>query len=126
LDRQLDEQVRTFLSAGQGFRIDRDKGVLYLSALFKSTWRGKEFVARYGTDKKFKDRPPETRAVLNFLTHYVGDDDVYFLEVENYTIEYINFDWRLNDASRRPWPRQGPPNCRSVRFFSLTGGTALL
>ncbi len=102
LDRQLDEQVRTFLSTDQGFRIDRDRGVVYLSALFKPTWRGKEFVARYGTDKKFKDRPTETRAVLNFLTHYVADDDVYFLEVENYTIEYTNFDWRLNDASRRP------------------------
>ncbi len=102
LDRQLDEQVRTFLVAQQGFRIDRDKQVVYLSALFKPTWRGKEFVARYGTDKKFKDRAPETRAVLSFLTRYVSDDDVYFLEVENYAIEYTNFDWRLNDASRRP------------------------
>jgi hypothetical protein len=100
LGQQLDEQVRTFLSAGHGLWIDRDKGIVYLSALFKPAWRGKEFVARYGTDKKFKDRPAETRAVLNFLTHYISDDDVYFLEVENYSIEYTNFDWRLNDTSR--------------------------
>lgn len=100
LDQQLDEQVRTFLSAGGGLRIDRGKAVIHLSALFKPTWRGKEFVARYGTDKKFKDQPPETRAVLNFLTRYISDDDVYFLEVENYTLEYTNFDWRLNDTSR--------------------------
>ncbi|NLZ04805.1 MAG: DUF547 domain-containing protein [Phycisphaerae bacterium] len=100
LDRQLDEQVRAFLSAGKGFRIDRDKAVVYLSSIFKPTWHGKEFVGRYGMDKKFKDRPPETRAVLNFLTRHVSDDEAYFLEVENYTIEYINFDWRLNDASR--------------------------
>lgn len=100
LGRQLDEQIRAFLSAGGGFRIDRGKRIVHLSALFKPTWRGKEFVARYGTDKKFKDRPPETRAVLNFLTRYVSDEDVYFLEVENYAIEYTNFDWRLNDTSR--------------------------
>lgn len=100
LDRQLDEQVRAFLSAGKGFRIDRDKAVVYLSSIFKPTWHGKEFVGRYGTDKRFKNRPPETRAVLNFLTRHVSDDEVYFLEVENYTIEYTNFDWRLNDASR--------------------------
>ena len=99
LDEQLDEQVRAFLASEQGCRIDRDKNVVHLSALFKPTWRGKEFVARYAMDKKFKDRTPETRAVLNFLTHYLSPDDVYFLEVENYTIVYTNFDWRINDGA---------------------------
>jgi hypothetical protein len=74
--------------------------VVRLSALFKPTWWGKEFVHHYGTDKKFKTCDPETRAVLNFITGYLSRDDVYFLEVENYTIEYVNFDWRLNDTSR--------------------------
>ena len=71
-----------------------------LSALFKPGWRGKEFVGRYGTDKKFKSRDPETRAVLNFLTNYLSREDVEFLEVENYSLEYLNFDWRLNDTSK--------------------------
>lgn len=100
LDRQLDEQVKAFLSSDRGFRIDRDKGVVYLSALFKPSWRGKEFVGRYGTQKKFKNHPPETRAVLNFLTQYISEDDVYFIEVENYTLAYMNFDWRLSDRGR--------------------------
>jgi len=100
LDRQLDEQVRQFLSSPRGVQIDRRGLVVRLSALFKPTWRGKEFVRRYGTDKKFKTCDPETRAVLNFLSGYLPRDDVYFLEVENYTIEYMNFDWRLNDTSR--------------------------
>lgn len=100
LDQRLDEQVKAFLSDGDGFRIDHEKGIVHLSALFKPTWRGGEFVARYGTDKKFKDRPAQTRAVLNFLTRYISPDEVYFLEVENYSIEYLSFDWRLNDTSR--------------------------
>ncbi len=100
LDRQLDEQVRTFLSSDKGVRIDRGAGVVYLSALFKPSWRGKDFVGRYGTEKKFKDHPPETRAVLNFLTRYLSRDDVHYLEVENYTLVYMNFDWRLNDTGR--------------------------
>jgi len=101
LNQQLDAQVKAFLASGQGFRIDRDKGIVYLSALFKPTWRGKDFVGRYATDKKFKDRPVETRAVLNFLTQYFSKEDVYFLEVENYTLSYMNFDWRLNDGAKR-------------------------
>lgn len=100
LDQRLDEQVKAFLSDGDGFRIDHEKGIVHLSALFKPTWRGGEFVARHGTDKKFKDRPAQTRAVLNFLTRYISPDEVYFLEVENYSIEYLSFDWRLNDTSR--------------------------
>jgi len=100
LTEQLDEQVKAFLASGQGLRIDRRAMVVHLSAIFKPTWRGKEFVARYGTDKKFKDRDPETRAVLSFLTGYLSREDAYFLETENYTIEYTNFDWRLNDTSR--------------------------
>jgi hypothetical protein len=74
--------------------------VVRLSALFKPNWRGKEFVGRYGTDKKFKAHDPETRAVLNFLTTCLPREDVEFLEVENYTLEYLNFDWRLNDTAR--------------------------
>jgi hypothetical protein len=100
LDQQLDDQVRRFLADPRGCRIDRQKRVVYLSALFKPSWRGKEFVSRYGTDKKFKERGPETRAVLNFVTSYLSREDVYFLEVENYAIAYMNFDWRLNDAAR--------------------------
>jgi len=100
LARQLDEQVKAFLASGRGLRIDRRAMVVHLSAIFKPTWRGKEFVARYGTDKKFKDRDPETRAVLSFISGYLSREDAYFLETENYTIEYTNFDWRLNDSSR--------------------------
>jgi hypothetical protein len=100
LAQQLDEQVKAFLASPQGFRIDRQAMVVRLSAIFKPTWRGKEFVARYGTDKKFKDRDPETRAVLSFIAGYLSREDAYFLETENYTIEYMNFDWRLNDTAR--------------------------
>jgi hypothetical protein len=99
LDEQLDRQVKKFLAGDLGLRIDRSNMVVHLSALFKPTWHGKEFVARHGTDKKFKGRDAETRATLNFITNYLPRDDVYFLEVENYTIAYINFDWRLNDRS---------------------------
>ncbi len=100
LDRQLDRQVRQFLSSPRGLQIDRRSRAVRLSALFKPAWRGKEFVSRYGTDKKFKACDPETRAVLNFISGYLSRDDAYFLEAENYTVEYMNFDWRLNDTSR--------------------------
>ncbi|UCG57816.1 MAG: DUF547 domain-containing protein [Phycisphaerales bacterium] len=99
LNEQLDDQVKRFLSSSHAFRIDRAGRRVYLSAVLESSWYGSEFVAEYGIDRKFKDHPPATRAVLNFLTNYISDEDANFLEVETYSLGYMNYDWRLNDSS---------------------------
>jgi hypothetical protein len=102
LNEQLEDQTRKFLASGHGLEIDRNRKKVYLSALFQPAWRGKEFVARFGTDKKFKDQVPETRAVLNFLSNYIPQEDISFLELENYSVEYMKYDWTVNDISQRP------------------------
>jgi len=96
LDRQLDDQVRKFLSSPRCFRIDRKNRIIYLSALLQPSSYGQEFVAKYTTDKKFKDQETTVRAVLNFITNYIPQQDVLFLEVGNYSIDYIKYDWTLN------------------------------
>jgi hypothetical protein len=105
LDDQLDDQAERFLSSRRGFRIDRDADKVYLSALFepKPSWYGREFVPQYSTDKKFKDQKPTVRSVLNFITKYIPEPDVSFLEVQNYTVEFMKYDWTLNDSSRKPY-----------------------
>ena len=97
LYEQLDDQVKRFLSDPRGFRIDRNDQTVYLSAILQPTWYGKEFISKYGTDKKFKDQEPAVRAVLNFVTNYISRRDVSFLEVENYSVKYINYNWRINE-----------------------------
>ena len=93
---QLDNQVRKFLFGSNAFSIDREKQKVYLSAIF-STWHGKDFISKYGTDKKFKDQQPAVRAVLNFITNYISRQDASFLEVENYSVKFLKYDWRLNE-----------------------------
>lgn len=99
LDEQLDEQTERFLSSSLAFSIDREDEKVYLSALFQSSWYGREFINKFGIDRKFKDHPPETRAVLNFITGYIPEEDVTFLETGNYTINYMAYDWSINDSS---------------------------
>jgi len=96
LDEQLDDQVRRFLSGSEGFRIDWEGRKVYLSAIFQPSYFGKEFIPEFGTDKKFKSFNASERAVLNFITRYVSQQEVHYLEVGNYSIEYIKYDWRLN------------------------------
>jgi hypothetical protein len=99
LSEQLDEQTKRFLSSHLAFSIDREKGKVYLSALFQSSWYGREFIKKFAIDRKFKDQPAETRAVLNFITNYISKEDVTFLETGNYTIKHMTFDWTINDGS---------------------------
>ncbi len=97
LYKQLDDQVRKFLSNPLAFNIDRENRIVNLSALFAPTWYGKEFVSKYGTDKKFKNEDPSVRASLNFISNYISPQDVSFLEIENYSTKYISYDWILNE-----------------------------
>jgi len=55
LYKQLDDQTKRFLSSPRAFKINRDRQIVYLSAILQPTWYGKEFITKYGTDKKFKD-----------------------------------------------------------------------
>ena len=104
LDKQLDDQCKRFLSSAYGFKIDRPGQTVYLSAIFESkpTWYGGEFLDKYGTDKKFKDQEPITRAVLSFISRYIPQGSVSFLEVGNYSVKYMKYDWTLNDSARKP------------------------
>jgi hypothetical protein len=99
LYEQLDDQAKKFLSSPLAFRIDREKQIVYLSAIFQPTWYGKEFINKYGTDKKFKDQQLPVRAVLKFATNYISKQDLFFLERENYSVNYIIYNWTLNDSS---------------------------
>lgn len=97
LYEQLEEQAKKFLSNSSAFDIDRQKKRVYLSAIFQSSWYGREFIGKYGTDKKFKDKQPVVRAVLNYITKYLSEQDVSFLETENYSTKYIIYNWTLNE-----------------------------
>ena len=72
---------------------------MFLSSIFNPTWYGRQFIDNYGTDLKFKQQTPEVRAVLNFLTKYISPQEVNFLETGNYTVEFMRYDWTLNERA---------------------------
>lgn len=95
LDHQLDDQARTFLASPHGLRIERKAGKVYLSSIFK--WFGQDFVKTYGTRKQFSRKSDIERAILNFVSRYVSDADRDFLLSGEYQIEYLDYDWTLNE-----------------------------
>ncbi|MHC4431618.1 MAG: DUF547 domain-containing protein [Planctomycetota bacterium] len=99
LGEQLDDQVKRFLSSRLAFAIDREQRIVYLSAMFELSSWGREFIEKFATDRKFRGHPPPTRAALNFITNYISEKDISFLEVEDYSVKYMKHDWTINDSS---------------------------
>jgi hypothetical protein len=101
LDRRLNTQVKRFLSDNPlAFKIDKPNKKVYLSAFFsaKQGMYGSEFLKKYAIDRKFRDQEPAKRAVLNFLTRYLPESVVSFLETGNYSVDYIVINWTVNAA----------------------------
>ena len=66
-------------------------------------WRQREFVELYATSspERFPQRSPEERAVLAFVMPQLYDDERAFIGENTFRVEYLPFDWTLNDLSGR-------------------------
>ncbi len=102
LERQLAEQAAECASRDRCVRIDPAMNSVRVSAIF--SWRRSEFVEVYGprAGSVFAKRSPVEKAVIGFLTPQVAAADRDFLARNRFKVEYLPFDWSLNDlASRR-------------------------
>ena len=93
LDEQLDAQTRKFLGDPEKFRIDRKAEKAYLSPIFD--WFGEDFISGYGTEA-FGKRSKAERAVLHFISQYVGGEDQTYLRAGDYRVAWLDYDWSLN------------------------------
>ncbi|HXV37589.1 MAG TPA: DUF547 domain-containing protein [Myxococcota bacterium] len=83
LERQLDEQMRAFVRDPRRNRLDRERDRLYLSAVFD--WFREDFERDAGS-------------VRAYLKRWLPTDAHDF--VDRARIEYLDYDWSLNDARR--------------------------
>jgi hypothetical protein len=95
LAAQLDDQTRRFLGDPGKFRIDRTESAVYLSPIFK--WFGADFVKTYGPPAPFPHLGEVDSAVLAFIGRYVSLPEREFLERSEYAIQYLDYDWSLNE-----------------------------
>jgi len=84
LSKQLEEQTREFLGDRQkGLLIDRKKKIVYLSQIFKF-------------DKKDFDKLGG--GATHFILPFLRPEDQEFVKEEKVGVEYLNYDWKLNDT----------------------------
>ena len=99
LNEQLNYYTALFVNNPDKIRLDQEKNTVFLSKYFQ--WFGEDFVPAYGTDKKFTSFNEIERAALNFISRYVSEDDQQYLADDGYSIEYLGYDWSLNELEEK-------------------------
>jgi hypothetical protein len=97
LDGQLEDQTVRFLGRDENFVLDREGGRIGLSEVFR--WFGDDFVSVYEPRHDFEGRDPGERAALNFVALHLEGPDREFLKDGDYEVDYLDYDWSLNDAA---------------------------
>lgn len=96
LDEQLDDQMERFVTNEQtGLAINRKRGRVLLSKIFD--WYGDDFVATDLPPSGYGSHAPKERATLSAAAFFLSDEDSEFLEVADYSVGYLDYDWSLNE-----------------------------
>ncbi len=98
LHRQLDQDARNFFADPGRLRIDRTGAKVYFSSIFE--WFGSDFVDKYSPPDGFVGHDEPERAALNFAGMYLPPDDDAYLRDGAYEVEYVDYDWSLNEQKK--------------------------
>lgn len=93
LDVQLEDQVQIWMDSPIGLKIDRAQNQVSISAIFD--WFGQDWQPQYGVESGFTGNEKQ-RATLNFISNYVSPEDRTFLMEGDYSLNYLHYDWSLN------------------------------
>ncbi len=82
LEQQLEAQAISFINNKDKNYLDREKGILYLSSIFK--WYEGDFIK-------------DGETLEEYVAGYLSPDDAEFVRNNEVTIKYLDYDWGLNE-----------------------------
>ncbi len=101
LEEQLADTKNECLNRSTCVDVDRAVNTVKVNAIF--SWREKDFAAAYGDNAPalYSTRSPIERAVLAFIQPKLLTTEREFLEKNEFKVEFMPFDWSLNDLTGR-------------------------
>jgi hypothetical protein len=95
LSLQLDDQSRRFLGVPDRFSIDLENKVVRLSSILK--WYAADFTGAYAASSSLRGHSAAERAALAYVSQYVSAEDAEFIRTQSYRVEFLDYDWSLNE-----------------------------
>ncbi len=96
LDIQLEQEARKFFAEPRNFRIDQETKTVYMSSIMD--WYEEDFINWY----QYR-YPRRNASLINYVSLYLPAQQVSLLQenITGYQVEFIPYDWRLNDQHAR-------------------------
>jgi len=101
LEQQLAQDTSECASRSQCVQIDAAQNIMHVSSIF--SWRRDQFIEAYADKARtgFANRSPIERAVIAFVDPKMLNAEQDFLKQNTFKMEYLPFDWSLNDLTGR-------------------------
>lgn len=101
LEQQLAQDTSECASRSQCIQIDAAQNTMRVSSVF--SWRRDQFIEAYADKARtgFATRSPIERAVIAFVDPRMLNAEQDFLKQNSFKMEYLPFDWSLNDLTGR-------------------------
>ena len=101
LEAQLADTKNECLNRSTCVDVDRAANTVKVNAIF--SWRENDFAAAYGDGAPplYATRSPIERAMLAFIQPKLLTTEREFLEKNEFKVEFMPFDWSLNDLTGR-------------------------
>jgi hypothetical protein len=96
LGEQLDDQGRQFINDPRLNRIEIERRQVHLSKIFD--WFGEDFRDFAQSDGGYQ-ADQQLNGVLTFVSRYLRERAVSFLQTGDYKVNFLDYDWTLNDQA---------------------------
>jgi hypothetical protein len=96
LDAQLDDAARRFVTDETRNRFTPRSGAIAIAKLFD--WYGEDFTKAYRDSSLERRYGAKEGAVLAFASRYLPEATARIWRAERLRIEYLDYDWSLNEA----------------------------
>lgn len=94
VEKRFEQATRNYINHDHKIKIDVEKKIVYLSMVYH--WFGEDFLP-FSDTPLFTGRSPKEKGALNFIYRYVPTGQKKFLENNNFTVEFIPYDFGLNE-----------------------------
>lgn len=86
VDQQLEALAMEFINNREKVRLDREKNILFHSAIFK--WFEEDFFVKDG-------------GLLDYIKQYINDNDRAYLNANQVSLKTLKYDWGLNEQEKK-------------------------
>lgn len=97
IDQRLEEAAKNYIVRDKKVNVDSEKKIVWFPMIFD--WFGEDFIDGHSDTSLFEGRSQIEKGLLYFIYERVTGKEKEMMRKNEFSIQYIPYDWSLNDQS---------------------------